>query len=47
MSQNLKRNKDFLTLLLKTDKGQAKSLLKTITQKQLEAVIEIVYNFIR
>ena len=47
MSQNLKRNKDFLTLLLKTDKGQAKALLETITQKQLEAVIEIVYNLMR
>ena len=47
MSQNFKRNKDFLTLLLKTDKGQAKALLETITQKQLEAVIEIVYNLMR
>ena len=47
MSQNLKRNKDFLTLLLKTDKGRAKVLLEAITQKQLEAVIEILYNLIR
>ena len=47
MSQNLKRNKDFLTLLLKTEKGQAKALLETITQKQLEAVIEILYNLMR
>ena len=44
MSQSLKRNKDFLTLLLTTDKGQAKALLETVTQKQLETVIEIVFN---
>ena len=43
----LEKDKDFLTLLLTTDKGQAKVLLETITQKQLEAVIEIFYNIMR
>ena len=47
MSQALKRNKYFLTLLLTTNKGQAKALLETITQNQLETVIEIVFNLIK
>ena len=43
MSQKLKRSKSFLTLLL--DKLlQARALLNTITDPQMEAVVEIVYN---
>ena len=44
MSQKLKRSKSFLTLLLDTKLLQARALLNTITEPQVEAIVEIVYN---
>ena len=44
MSQKLKKSKSFLTLLLDTESAQARALLYTITQPQVEAIVEIVYN---
>ena len=44
MSQNLRKYKSFLTLLLSTSQTQAKALLQTITSGQVQAIVEIVYN---
>ena len=44
MSQNLKKAKKFLLLLLLTEKAQARALVKTVTLKQAEALVEIIYN---
>ena len=44
MSQNLKKAKNFLLLLLLTEKVQARALLETVTLKQAEALVEIIYN---
>ena len=44
MSQNLKKAKNFLLLLLLTVKAQARALLETVTLKQAEALVEIVCN---
>ena len=44
MSQKLKRSKSFLTLLLDTKLPQARALLNTVTDLQVEAVVEFVYN---
>ena len=44
MSKNLKKFKNFLILMLITNRTQAKALLQTITSGQVEAIVEIVYN---
>ena len=44
MSQKLKRSKSFLTLLLDTKLPQARALLSTVTQPQVETIVEIIYN---
>ena len=46
MSQKLKKTKNFLLLLLLTERAQARALLETVTLKQAEALVEIVYNLI-
>ena len=44
MSQNLKKAKNFLLLLLLTENVQARALLETVTLKQAEALVEIINN---
>ena len=44
MSQNLKKTQNFLLLLLLTEIAQARALLETVTTKQTDALVEIVYN---
>ena len=44
MSQNLKKAKKILLLLLLTENVQARALLETVTLKQAEALVEIIYN---
>ena len=44
VSNNVSLNKDFLKLLLNTDKQQIKALLFSISTKQIKAITEIFYN---
>lgn len=44
MSQLIKKEKDFLRLLLHNSDKQRKVLLKTIEKAQLNAIVQIVYN---
>ena len=44
MSKRLISQQTFLELLLKTEKQQARALMDTITQGQLDALIEIFIN---
>lgn len=46
MSQLIKREKDFLLLLLSTSHKQRKALLGSIEKSQLSAIIQIVYNIL-
>lgn len=44
MSQLIKKEKDFLRLLLNTSIKQKKVLLRAIDKSQLNAIVQIVYN---
>ena len=47
MSKRLIKHKSFLELLLTTNKVQAKALMDTLTQEQLEALVEIFLNLMK
>ena len=47
MSKKLQREKHFLELLLTTDRTQARALMETVTQSQVEALVEIFTNLMR
>ena len=46
MSQLIKKEKDFLRLLLNTTDKQKKSLLESIEKPQLKAIVQIAYNIL-
>ena len=46
MSQRLSTNKNFLALLLNTDKVQSKALLYTLTSDQVLTLCEIAHNLV-
>lgn len=46
MSSRLQKNKDFLTILLKTDDLQGRALLDTLNANQVYVLSEIAYNLL-
>ena len=46
-SENVKKNKHFLKLLMQTDIKQGRNILSFITDNQLSALSEICYNLLR
>lgn len=46
MNQSIKKEVDFLSLLLNTSDKQRKALLHTIQKSQLRAIVQIVYNLL-
>lgn len=44
MNQLIKKEKDFLRLLLSTSIKQKQALIKTVGDSQLKAIVQIVYN---
>jgi len=44
MSNTIIKEKHFLILLLSTEKDQARALLETVTNTQINALSEIIYN---
>lgn len=47
MNKLIKKESNFIRLLLKTTRLQQKALIRTITPTQMKAVVQIVYNVLQ
>lgn len=47
MNPHIKKERDFLRLLLNTSNKQKKMLLQSIEKSQLNAIVQIVYNVLQ
>lgn len=47
MNKLIKKESDFIRLLLNTNDRQQRALIKSITPKQMKVVVQIVYNVLQ